>query len=74
MRPFKFWHLPSLLIKFFRKKADKTRFSEVISFKNAKIKLSRKMAHYDGEPIQVRDEINVRVVPASLNIVIGKKN
>jgi diacylglycerol kinase family enzyme len=32
------------------------------------------MAHYDGEPIQVRDEINVRVVPASLNIVIGKKN
>jgi diacylglycerol kinase (ATP) len=74
MRPFKIWNLPGLLIKFFRKKADKTRFSEVISFKNAKIKLSRKMAHYDGEPIQVRDEINVRVVPASLNIVIGKKN
>lgn len=74
MKPFRIWHLPSLLVKIMRKKGDKTRFSEVISFKNAKIKLSKKIAHYDGEPIDVRDEINVRVVPASLNIVVGKHN
>jgi len=74
MKPFKVWHLPSLLFKILRKKADKTRFSEVISFSNAKIKLSQKLAHYDGEPIDVRDELNVRVVPASLNIVVGKTN
>lgn len=72
MKPFKFWHLPSLLFKVARKKADKTRFTEVIPFKNAKIKLSEKLAHYDGEPIDVRQELNVQVVPASLRIVIGK--
>jgi hypothetical protein len=31
------------------------------------------MAHYDGEPFAVKNELNVRVIPQSLNILIGKK-
>jgi hypothetical protein len=31
------------------------------------------LAHYDGEPQQVRRELNVQVVPKSLHIIIGNK-
>lgn len=72
LKPFAFWHLPSLIFRFFRKTGDKSRFTEVISFQKAKIKLSKKIAHYDGEPMIVKNELNVSVVPKSLNILVGK--
>jgi diacylglycerol kinase family enzyme len=72
LKPFSLWHLPSLVFRFFRKTGDKSRFTEVISFQNAKIKLSKKIAHYDGEPMEVKNELNVSVIPHSLNIVVGK--
>ena len=71
LKPFSIWSAPSIIYRFFRKKSDKSRFSEIIQFKNAKIKLSKKMAHYDGEPFEVLDELNVSVVPKSLNILVG---
>jgi diacylglycerol kinase family enzyme len=54
------------------KKSGKSRHSEIIPFKTAKLKLSKKLAHYDVEPVDVKNEINVSVVPKSLNILIGK--
>lgn len=72
LKPFSFWHVPSLVYRFFRKTGDRSKFAEVISFQKAKIKLSEKIAHYDGEPMKVKDELNVSVVPQSLNIVVGK--
>lgn len=71
LKPFSIWSAPSIIYRFFRKKSDKSRFSEIITFKNVKIKLSKKMAHYDGEPFEVNDELNVSVVPKSLNILVG---
>lgn len=71
LKPFSIWSAPSIAYRFFRKSSHNSRFSEVISFKKAKIKLTEKMAHYDGEPIEVRDEINVSVVPKSLHILVG---
>ena len=44
----------------------------IIKIKNAKIQSSRQLAHYDGEPMDVLSELNVSVVPKSLNIVVGK--
>jgi diacylglycerol kinase (ATP) len=73
LKPFRFWSIPSLVYRFFRKTSHESRFSEVISFEKAKIKIPHKIAHYDGEPFDVRDELNVQVVPHSLNILIGKK-
>lgn len=72
LKPFRIWFLPSIMYRFFSKSSHKSRFSEVISFKKAKLKLSNKMAHYDGEPIEVREELNISVVPHSLNILVGK--
>ena len=71
LKPFSIWSAPSLIFRFFRKSGDKSRFTEIIPFKKAKIKLSKKIAHYDGEPFEVRDELNVSVVPKSLNILVG---
>lgn len=71
LKPFSIWSAPYIAYRFFRKRSDKSRFTEIVSFKKAKIKLSRKIAHYDGEPFEVREELNVSVVPKSLNIVIG---
>ena len=29
--------------------------------------------NYDGEPFDVREELNIQVVPRSLSILVGKK-
>ena len=73
LRPFKFWSAPSIAYRYFKRTADKSRYTEIIPFKKARIKLIDKIAHYDGEPFDVRDELNVEVVPKSLHILVGKK-
>ena len=73
LKPFRFWSAPKLVYQFFKRKTDRSRYAEIIPFEKARIILSRKIAHYDGEPFNVRDELNIQVVPKSLNILAGKK-
>lgn len=73
LKPFSFWSIPGLTYRFFKRTSHKSRFTEVISFQNATIQIPHKMAHYDGEPAAVKQELKVQVIPHSLNIVIGKK-
>ncbi|MCO5259157.1 MAG: diacylglycerol kinase family lipid kinase [Crocinitomicaceae bacterium] len=73
LKPFRFWALPRLAFQFFRKRAHKSRFAEIISFEKAKIRLSKRIAHYDGEPFDVKNELHVQVVPKSLLILSGRK-
>ena len=73
LKPFSFWMAPTVVYRFFKRTAHKSKYSEVISFKKARITLSQNIAHYDGEPFDVRDVLNIQVVPSSLNILIGKK-
>lgn len=73
LKPFRLWSLPLLAFQFFRRRTDRSRFAEIISFEKARISLSKSIAHYDGEPFDVRKELNVQVVPKSLNILAGKK-
>lgn len=72
LRPFSIWSAPSIAYRFFKRTADKSRFTEIIPFKKARIRLTDKIAHYDGEPFDVRQELNVEVVPKSLHILVGK--
>ena len=71
LKPFTIWSAPSIAYRFFKRTADKSRFSEIISFEKARIQLKDKIAHYDGEPFDVREELNIQVVPKSLNILVG---
>lgn len=73
LRPFSIWSAPSIAFRFFKKTAHRSRFTEIIPFKKARIRLQDKIAHYDGEPFDVREELNVEVVPKSLHILVGKK-
>lgn len=72
LKPFSIWSAPSIIYRFFMKKSNKSRFTEITSFKKGKLKLSRKIAHYDGEPSEVKEVLNISVVPRSLNILVGK--
>ncbi len=72
LKPFSIWSVPSIVYRFFSKKKQRARHSEIISFKNARILSSKNVAHYDGEPAQIASELNVSVVPKSLQIVVGK--
>jgi diacylglycerol kinase (ATP) len=73
MHPFKFWHIPTLIRVFFKRKHKESRFMEIIPFQKAKITLEKAQAHYDGEPFEVKNELNIEVVPKSLHILVGKK-
>lgn len=73
LKPFKLWNIPRLVVRFFRKTANQSPFIDVFSFSKARIYLDEQMAHYDGEPFEVRKELNVQVIPKSLHILVGKK-
>ncbi|MDP4637768.1 MAG: hypothetical protein NWR96_04540 [Crocinitomicaceae bacterium] len=73
LKPFSVWGIPRIIYQFFMRRSDKSIYAEVISFEKAKISLSKGIAHYDGEPVSVRKELNVQVVPKSLHILVGKK-
>jgi len=71
LKPFRFWSIPLLIFQFFRRKSDRSKFAEIISFEKARINVPKNIAHYDGEPFGVKNELNVRVVPKSLHILTG---
>jgi diacylglycerol kinase (ATP) len=73
LKPFAFWRIPGIVYQFFMRKSHRSQFAEVISFEKATINLSQKIAHYDGEPVAVKSQLNVQVVPKSLHILIGKR-
>jgi YegS/Rv2252/BmrU family lipid kinase len=72
LKPFSFWKAPSIAYHFFKKTSYKSKFTETFSLEKARITLNQKMAHYDGEPFEVRKELNIQVIPKSLNILAGK--
>ena len=73
LKPFSFFRAPGVVYRFFKRTSHLSKFVEVISFEKARIRLSERIAHYDGEPFDVREELNVEVVPKSLTIIKGYK-
>jgi YegS/Rv2252/BmrU family lipid kinase len=73
LKPFGFWRVPGLIYQFFTGRSHQSQFAEVISFEKARINVSDKIAHYDGEPVRIQQELNVQVVPHSLHILVGNK-
>ncbi len=73
LKPFSLLGIPKMIFQFFTGRSDRSSYAEVISFKKAKISLPNGQAHHDGEPLTVTRELNVRVVPHSLHIIVGQK-
>jgi diacylglycerol kinase family enzyme len=71
-KPFSPWLAPFVVRRFFKRTVHQSRYSEIIQVKKARLTLSKTLAHYDGEPFEVRKELNIQVIPKSLNILAGK--
>lgn len=72
LKPFSIWEAPMVVYRFFKGTSHKLRYAQIIPFKKARITITEQLAHYDGEPFEVRKELNVEVKPKSLHILVGK--
>jgi len=71
LKRFAWWRTLGVLGRFFFKRIEGSRFIRIVSFEKARIVLEDPLAHYDGEPFEVRKEINIEVVPKSLWVLTG---
>lgn len=70
VKPFPLYLFPKMIFHLFNKTADKSQYVEIIRGKE--IVIRREIAgdvHVDGEPIFVGKEINVSIIPESLNVI-----
>lgn len=72
LKPFPYWHVLRLVYLFFRKKSHLSPYMSYYPIEKARIFLEEPLAHYDGEPFDVRKELNVEVISKSLPILVGK--
>ncbi len=73
VKPFHFIKLPFLAMYMFTNKADRTSYVEY--FKGKKIFIQRERAdaiHLDGEPYSEEKDLNIEVLPLSLNVIVPK--
>ncbi|HSH51361.1 MAG TPA: diacylglycerol kinase family protein [Bacteroidales bacterium] len=71
MKAFPLVSAPNLGIRLFIKNIDKSRYVE--TFQCKKIVVRRKepgVIHYDGEPAEMGEILNIKVVPKGLNIIV----
>jgi diacylglycerol kinase (ATP) len=71
VKPFHFIKLPLLAMYMFTNNADKSSYIEY--FKGKKILIEREYAdaiHLDGEPCFEQKELNIEVLPLSLNVIV----
>lgn len=70
LKPFPFRTFASFGIKLFSKKADTFKYLESIIGKKVEIEFENELpAHYDGEPLLVKEKVSIEMFPSSLNII-----
>jgi len=74
IKKFPLWRLPEMGIRMVTATSDKTNFVEIIRGKHIEIKREKPgPIHLDGEPQVMDTDIVVKVVPASLKVIVGKE-
>ena len=70
---FPLWRLPEMGIRMITATSDKVKFVEIIRGKQVEIKREKPgPIHLDGEPQVMDTDIMVKVVPASLKVIVGQ--
>ncbi len=72
LKPASIFSVPKLVFDFFTRRADKNKNIDIISTDKLTLHLQENTAHFDGEPFEVRNTLNIEVKPKSLNILVGK--
>lgn len=73
LKKVKWYSLLPIMYRFFRCKADGSKYTETFSFTETELKLNFLKGHIDGEPVEVKETIHLKCVPKSLNIIVGPK-
>lgn len=60
---------PDMIFKLFSKQLEKSKYYKVYKGKEIKIHHHRDIAHIDGEPIHVKEDLVIKVIPASLDVI-----
>lgn len=70
LKDFKFMNAISIGYRMFNKSLNKSSFLEVIKTKEVIVKQKGSIAHIDGEPIEIGNELRIRVNPLSLKVIV----
>ncbi len=60
---------PDMIFKLFSKRLEKSKYYKIYKGKEIKIKHHRGLAHIDGEPIRVKEDLIIKVLPSSLHVI-----
>jgi diacylglycerol kinase (ATP) len=72
LKPFRWWKIPSLVRKVFRKQMQHSKYAETYTAKEIQIvRTSKGPAHFDGEPADMDEILDIKVVPACLKVVVN---
>ncbi len=72
LKPFRWWKIPSLVRKVFRKQMQHSKYAETYSAKEIRIeRVSKGPAHFDGEPAEMDAVLHIAVVPMCLKVVVN---
>lgn len=58
-----------MIFKLFSKRIEKSKYYKIYKGKEIKIKHHKTIAHIDGEPIKVAEDLTIKVLPSSLNVI-----
>ncbi len=67
---FPFINFPLMATRLFTKSIHKSKFVEIIKVKEVLIRQEKMIAHIDGEPIEIGNELRVKINPLSLKVVV----
>ena len=71
LSPFKKRQSANIGLKLFTKKIDQSHLIEIIKARKVSISSLKDFAiHIDGEPMGKRKELNIKIKPSSLNIIV----
>lgn len=74
LKPFKFYHLPGLLSKILKKKADESRHIETLVGESVEIiRENEDTIHFDGEPALERERVVYKCMPLALKVIVGER-
>jgi diacylglycerol kinase (ATP) len=71
LNDFRFYSMMSIGYKLFNRSLHKSGHLEIIKAKECLVKQTGIIAHIDGEPIEVGNEIRLKVNPLSLKVIVG---
>jgi len=70
VRDFPFRNFPIMASRLFTNSIHRSKFVEIIKVKEVIIRQEKTYAHIDGEPVIIGNELNVKIKPLSLKVVI----